>query len=49
MQISEHYAWIPETKQRENSPLLPKSLRAVIVGKKWLWKDDTVDKSFTSS
>ena len=33
MQISEHYAWLPEKKQRQNSPLLPKSLRAVIVGK----------------
>ena len=33
MQISEQYAWIPEKKQRENSPLLPNSLRAVIVGK----------------
>ena len=33
MRISEHYAWIPEKKQRKNSPLLPKSLRAVIIGK----------------
>ena len=33
MRVSENYTWTPEKKQRENSPLLPQSLRAIIVGK----------------